>query len=127
MGRLGAPSLSRAFLLIPFSSETLKQAAHVDHKAACIFVKQHLSQSAERARIRAIPVQQRLEGAFAGMVARGESLSITALAAAAHTGAPEARAFLRSQGVPRLWGGPPRKANRVVPQEPAQAATGGVQ
>ena len=112
---------------LPITSETLKNTAHVDHRAACVFVKQHLPQSAERARLRAIPVEQRLEEAFAQLVARGETLSITALKAAAHTDAPAARAFLRSRGVPRQWGGPSRKANRSasVPPETAHDAAGG--
>ena len=106
---------------LPITSETLKNTAHVDHRAACVFVKQHCPQSAERARIRAIPVEQRLEEAFAQMVARGETLSITGLKAAAHSDAPAARAFLRSRGVPRQLGGPPRKASRAVSNEPARA------
>jgi RNA polymerase sigma factor (sigma-70 family) len=102
---------------LPITSETLKNTAHVDHRAACVFVKEHCPQSAERARIRAIPPQQRLEEAFAQLVASGETLSITGLKAAAHTDAPAARAFLRSRGVPRQLGGPPRKASPVASQQ----------
>ncbi|MBF6592507.1 MAG: sigma-70 family RNA polymerase sigma factor, partial [Ktedonobacterales bacterium] len=88
---------------LPITGLSLKRAAQVNYKAACAFVQAHCPQNAERARLRAMSVQQRLEEAFAQMVARGETLSITALKAAAHTGAPEARAFLRSRGVPRQW------------------------
>ena len=53
---------------------------------------------------------------------RRETLSITGLKAAAHIGAPQARAFLRNHGVPPQLGGPPRKASPVASQEtPAQA------
>jgi RNA polymerase sigma factor (sigma-70 family) len=112
---------------LPITSETLKNTAHVDHRAACVFVKQHCPQSAERARLRAIPTEQRLEEAYAQMVERGETLSITGLKAAAHTDAPAARAFLRSRGIPRQLGGPPRKANRhaSVPPETAHDRAGG--
>ena len=92
------------------SSETLSAAAHVDHRAACVFVKLHSKQSAERARIRFTPVQQRLEEGYAQMVERGECLSISGLKVAAHVGTAAARAFLRSRGVPPQKGGPPRKA-----------------
>jgi RNA polymerase sigma factor (sigma-70 family) len=109
---------------LPITSETLSATAHVDHRAACVFVKLHCPQSAERARIRAIPPQQRLEEAYAQMVARGECLSISGLKAAAHTDAPAARAFLRSRGVPRQLGGPPRKAGRAMPKEKSRAAAG---
>lgn len=102
---------------LPITSEALSATAHVDHQAACVFVKLHCPQSAERARIRAIPPQQRLEEAYAQMVARGECLSITGLKAAAHIGGPEAREFLRSRGVPRQLGGPPRKASPVASQQ----------
>lgn len=92
------------------TSETLSAAAHVDHRAACVFVKLHSKQSAERARIRFTPVQQRLEEGYAQMVERGECLSISGLKVAAHVGTAAARAFLRSRGVPPQKGGPPRKA-----------------
>ena len=107
---------------LPITSETLKNTAHVYHRAACVFVKQHCPQSAERTRLRAIPLQQRLEESYAQMVARGECLSITCLKAAAHTGAPAAREFLRSRGVSPQLGGPPRKASPVA----SQLATGQV-
>jgi RNA polymerase sigma factor (sigma-70 family) len=108
---------------LPITSETLSATAHVDHGAACVFVKQHCPQSAERARIRSIPIQQRLEEAYAQMVARGDTLSITGLKAAAQIGAPEARAFLRNHGVPRLLGGPARKASPAAPQQTTGQAT----
>jgi len=112
---------------LPITGQTLKQAAQVNYRAACAFAQQHIPQSADRAHLRALSLQQRLEEAFAGMVARGESLSITALKAAAHTDAPAARAFLRSRGILRLWGGPPRKANRATSDKPAHEAARGIQ
>jgi hypothetical protein len=99
------------------TSETLIAAAHVDHKAACAFVKAHLPQSAERARIRAIPVEQRLEEAFAQLVEQGETLSNTRLSAATPTSVPVAREFLRRQGVPPQQGGPQCRARRPVAGE----------
>ena len=107
------------------TSETLSAAAHVDHKAACAFVKAHLPQSVERARLRAIPVEQRLAEAFAGMVERGETLSNTRLSAAAHTDVPTARAFLRREGVPPQQGDLPRQARREVSSQASRTVIGG--
>ena len=101
----------------PITSEKLSAAAHVDHRAACVFVKMYSPQSAERARIRSTPVQQRLEEGYAQMVARGECLSISGLKAAAHVGAPAVRTFLRSRGVPLQHGGPPRKGSPATSNE----------
>jgi RNA polymerase sigma factor (sigma-70 family) len=102
----------------PITSETLSAAAHADHRAACVFVKLHSKQSAKRARIRSTLPQQRLEEACAQMVEEGVCLSISGLKAAAHIGAPAARAFLWSRGAPPQKGGLRKRSHTLSNEMP---------
>lgn len=103
-----------------FVKATVANVRDAIHRAACVFVKLRSQQSAERARIRSIPPNQRLEEAYERMVEERACLSITGLKAAAHIGGPEARAFLRSRGVPPQTGGL-RKRSHPQSKETAQS------
>lgn len=98
----------------PITRDALCAQAHVDTRAAGIFLAVQGAQGLTRRKGDidwSKSTQERLEAAFAQLVAQGERLSVPRLKAAAHVGASAARAFLRNRSVPpQKSPGRPRKA-----------------
>ena len=98
---------------VPITRDALRAAAHVDNVLAADFLRSRCWHGKHWKRVDgSTSPQERLEAAYAQMVARGDVLS-TRLKAEAHVGAAAARRFLRHRGVPVLTWAPTRKAEQT--------------
>jgi RNA polymerase sigma factor (sigma-70 family) len=75
---------------------TLARAAHVDYKAAADYLKRHNhALTIERAVVRAVPAEQRMDQAYAELQATGRPFAAEALARMAHVSQTVARDYLK--------------------------------